>query len=87
VNGFCICDFSGADDGRNVQVAFFGGGWANTDRFIGQFDVLGIGVSGGVHRHGFDAQFPAGPQNAQGDFASVGDQDFSKHGDRLPITR
>jgi hypothetical protein len=35
----------------------------------------GIGVGGGMDRHRLDAHFMRGPQDAQSDFAPVGDQD------------
>src|SRR3954470_22402057 len=39
----------------------------------------GVGVGGGVHGDGRDAQFLAGAQNAQRDLATVGYQDLVEH--------
>ena len=38
-----------------------------------------VAVGDGVHGHGFYSQLLAGAQNAQRDFATVGDNDFFKH--------
>jgi hypothetical protein len=32
-----------------------------------------------IDREGLDAQFAAGPDDAEGDFAAVGDEDFLNH--------
>jgi hypothetical protein len=42
-----------------------------------------------MHGHRLDAEAVAGAQDAQGDFAAVGDEDFFEHGHgagRQPIT-
>jgi hypothetical protein len=39
----------------------------------------GIGVGGGMHRDGRDAKLLARAQNAQGDLAAIGYQDFVEH--------
>jgi hypothetical protein len=38
-----------------------------------------ITIGGGVHGHGFDAHFLAGAQDAQGDFATICNNDFIQH--------
>jgi hypothetical protein len=80
VDGFGVGDFGRGDDCRHVQIAQAGRGRANADRFVGEFDVLGLGVGFGMYRDGADAEFPAGAQHAQGDFTAVGNQDLLKHG-------
>ena len=40
----------------------------------------GIGIGLRVHRDGADAHFPAGPVDAKGDLAAIGDQDLVEHG-------
>jgi len=69
-------DFGGRDDRRDVQVGFGCRGRADADGFVGQRQVHQFPIRGGVNRHGLDAQFLAGTQDAQGDLAAVGDQDF-----------
>lgn len=41
--------------------------------------MLEIAVCFGMHRDGLDVEFPAGAQDAQGNFATVGDEDFTDH--------
>jgi hypothetical protein len=64
------------DDGRDVEVALRRRRRANTHRFIGHGHVLEVAVDRAVHGHRLDAQRMAGTQDAQGDFAAVGDDDF-----------
>jgi len=37
--------------------------------------------------HGLDAHFPAGAQHAQGDFTTVGNEDFFEHEKPFSIPR
>ena len=39
----------------------------------------GVGVGGGMHRDGSDAEFLARAQNPQCDFAAIGYQDLVEH--------
>src|ERR1017187_10504788 len=78
-----VRDFRGADDGWHIQVALRRGRRSNADRFVRQQHVLEAGVRGGMHRHGLDAQLATGAQNAQRDFAAIGDDDFFQHGERV----
>ena len=39
----------------------------------------GIGIGGGMHGHGRDAELLAGAQDAKCDLAAIGDQDFLEH--------
>ena len=80
VDGVGVGDFGGGDDGRHIEVAF--GRWRGTDAdgFVGQHDVFEVGIGLGVDGDGFDAHFAAGAQDAQRDFAAVGDQHFLEHG-------
>ncbi len=43
------------------------------------FEVWRVFVGGGVDTDGFDFEFLAGPHDAEGDFASVGDEDALEH--------
>ena len=40
----------------------------------------GVGVGGGMHGDGGDAELLAGAQHPQGDFAAIGYEDFIEHG-------
>src|SRR2546421_5929081 len=75
-----VGDFRGADDRRHVEIAGGRGRWPDTHRFIGEQHVLEAVVRGGVHRHGLDAELPAGAQDPQRDLAAVGDDDLLDHG-------
>ncbi len=73
----------GIEQGITAQVALTCGGRTNVDGFVGQPHVARVAVSIGIHRHGGDAEAAAGGDDATGDFATVGDQDFGEHGNRL----
>jgi hypothetical protein len=48
--------------------------------FIGQADVEGSAIGFAEDRDGADSKFAAGPQDADGDFSAISDQDFVEHG-------
>ena len=48
--------------------------------------MLEVAIRGGMRGHGADAQFPAGAQDAQGNFPAVGDDDFFEHGGGYSMT-
>ena len=39
----------------------------------------GVGIGGGMDRHGGDAHLLAGAVDAKRDFAAIGDEDFFEH--------
>ena len=80
MNGLRIGDLGRRDDCRNVQVALRGGRRTNAHRFVGKSDVLGLAVRLRVHDDGLDTQLAARSLNTQGDFSTVGDEDFPEHG-------
>src|SRR5690606_32148091 len=63
----------------NVEITVLGRRRADADAFVGQADMHGIGVRGGVHRDRGDAELLAGPQHPQCDLAAVGYQDLVEH--------
>ncbi len=69
----------GADDVGDVQVAVRGGAGTDADRVVGQADVQGVAVGGGVDGHRLDTQFLAGADDADGDFAAIGYENSLKH--------
>ncbi len=73
-------DFAGRQDSGYVEIAIFGGRRANADALVGKAHMHGVGIGGGMHRDGFDAQLLAGAQDPERDFAAVGDEDFIEHG-------
>ena len=55
----------------------------DADTLIGYLGVQSIGIDIRMHRHGLYAELLARTNDAQGNFATVGDQNFAKHGDSL----
>ena len=68
-----------ADDALLIQIAVLRRRLADADGFIGQRHVDRFRVRLGIHRHGADAHFLAGTNNAHRDFAAVRDKQFRKH--------
>ena len=75
-------DLAGRQQLRNVEVALARRRRADADALVGQLDVHGVGVGGGVDRNGCDVQLLAGAQHPERDLAAIGDQDLVKHGAR-----
>jgi len=65
----------GIDDRVDVQVALPGRRWADPHRDVGVGDVPGSRVGVTEHRNRADPHGTAGPNDAHGDLAAVGDQD------------
>ena len=79
MDGLCAGDLAGGDDGGNVEIGLGGGRRADTDALISQAHMHGVGIRRGVDRHGGDAHLLAGADDAKGDFAAIGDEDFLEH--------
>ena len=69
----------GIEDGRGVQVGL--GARVPSERIglVGQPHMEGISIGIGVHRHRLDAHLTSGTNDADGNFAAVGDQDLLQH--------
>ena len=74
-----IGDFGSRNDGGHIEIALGGRGRSDANRFVGKFDVFGFSVGFGIDHYRFDAEFATGALHAQGDLASVGNQDFFEH--------
>src|SRR5688572_1154609 len=72
-------DLSRGDDAGDAEVTLFGRGGADADVVIGIADVKGIAVGLGMHGDGLDAHLLAGRDDAKGDLAAIGDEDFREH--------
>ena len=68
-------------DGRDVEIAVAGWWRTDADALIGQAHMHRLGVRGGVHRDRVDAEFAAGPLDAERDLAAIGDEDLLEHRD------
>ena len=63
----------------DVEVAVARRRRADADALVGQPHMHRLGVGGGVHGDGGDAQLAAGALDAKRDLAAVGDQDLLEH--------
>ena len=79
MDGIRAGDFAGRDDLVNVEIAVTRGRRTDADTFVSKAHMHGICVSRRMDGYSRDAQFAAGPQDAQGDFTTVGDEDLVKH--------
>ena len=77
-------DRIGSGDGRrrrwpDVEIAVARGRRPDAHAFVGQPHMHGVGVGGGMDRHGVDTHLAAGAVDPEGDFASIGDEDLLEH--------
>ena len=73
-------DLAGREQRGNVEVAVLRRRRTDADALVGEPHMHGVGVGGRVHRDGRDAELLAGAQDAKGNLAAIGDQDFVEHG-------
>ena len=66
-------------DVGHVEVAAPWRGRSDVHRLVGQADDGGVAVGGRVHGDDLDAEFPAGPRDADGDLAAVRDEQAADH--------
>ena len=85
VDGIRAGDLGSGDDAVDLKVGLLAGGGADADGFVGELDVHGIDVGLGVDGDGFDIQLAAGADDAEGDFAAIGDQDAFEHEEDLGL--
>ena len=81
MDGVRAGDLARGDDRGNIEVAVAGTGSSDAHAFVGESDMHGVFVGGGMDGDGGDAHFFTGAMDAQSDFAAIGDQDFIKHDD------
>ena len=79
MHGVGAGDLAGRKQRRDVEIAVLRGRRADADALVGEPHMHGVGVGGGMHRDGRDAQFLAGPQDAQRNFAAIGYEDLVEH--------
>ncbi len=79
VDGAGAGALSDVEDQIAAQIGFGSGRGSETVSLVG-FENMGRGAIGvGIDGDGGEAQLTAGAQNAQGDFATIGDENFAKH--------
>ena len=76
VDGVRPGDGGSRQDVGNVEIGIFRRRRADADAFIGQAHMHRLGVGGGMHRDGGNAEFAAGALDAKRDLAAIGDQDL-----------
>ncbi len=64
---------------RDLEIAFGRRRGADADGLVGQVEIGRAAVGLAEDGHDLDAEVPAGPDDAQGDFTTVGNQDALKH--------
>ena len=79
MDGLGAGDLAGGDDGGNVEIAVARRRRADAHALIGQAHMHGLLVGGRMDGDGRDAELAAGAQDAQGDFAAIGDEDLVEH--------
>ena len=62
-----------------LQITLAAGRRADVHSLVSQHHMASAAVSVGIHRHRADAHFTGRLDDAAGDFAPVGDQDFGEH--------
>ncbi len=72
MDGLGVSDFGGADDAIDFEVAFGSAGRPDAIGFVGEIEIGGAAIGFTVDGDGFDAQFAAGANDAQRNFAAVG---------------
>ena len=80
MNSFSVGYFGGADNCLHIEIAFTTRSPADTDAFIGDFGMQGVDVCIRVHCNRQNPHLFAGTDNAQRNFATICDQNFTKHG-------
>src|SRR6185295_2768596 len=76
MNRIDVKDFRGADDGRNVEITLGRRCWSNAGCLVGETNVQRVTIDVTMNGDRLDAHLLAGPDNATGNLASIGDQDL-----------
>ena len=79
MNGVDVGDFSGGDDGGNIEIAVGGARRADADGLVGKAHVERIAIGFAVDGDGTDSEFAACVEHAQSNFTAIGNQDLTKH--------
>ena len=79
VNRLHVADLRGADHPIDLQVTVPGPGGPNTVHLIRELEISRTTVGLAEDHHGLDPQFPARPDDPQGDLTTIGYQDSFEH--------
>jgi hypothetical protein len=79
MDGIHVGDLSRADDAAHLEVTLRARIRANADGLIREMDVHGVSVCLRINGDGFDIEFLARTDDPEGNFATVGYEDFFEH--------
>ena len=79
MHGICATVLDGLQNGFGIDVALGCGLPTKGIGLISQAHVKCIAIEFGVDRHSGDPHLTGGTDNADGNFAAVGNQDFLQH--------
>ncbi len=79
MNRVHVGDFGGADYGGDIEIAARALGGSDTNSFVGEAHVQAVAIGFRINRDGADSKILAGADNADGDLATIGDQNFLEH--------
>src|SRR6185312_10217642 len=79
MHGVGAGDLAGGEDRGDVEVAVLGRRRTDADALVGHAHMHRVAVGRRIDRHGRNAELLAGAQDAERDFAPVGDEDLLEH--------
>ena len=79
MDGLRTSNLGRCDDVGGVEIRERRRGRTDADAFVGHLNGTRVLVGLGIHDDALDAELVGGAHDAQGDFASVGDEDLVKH--------
>src|SRR5690606_17483507 len=80
-------DLAGGDQVRHRQIRTVRRWRPDADALVGHPDMHRVGVGGRMHRDGGNPHLLAGAMDAEGDLATVGNQDLREHARQTMIMR
>ncbi len=80
MNGFGAAGVGDGEDLVHRQIRPGRTAFAQAVGFVGLHQVQAGSVGFGIHRHAFDLQGAQSPQDAAGNGATIGNQQFVEHG-------
>ncbi|MCC2651944.1 MAG: hypothetical protein K0Q60_2107 [Microvirga sp.] len=87
MDGVGASDLAGCDERRDVEIAVAGGRRADADALVSKAHMHRVRIGGGMDRHSGDAELLRRAQDAQGDLASIGNEDLIEHIAPYSMTR
>ena len=79
MHGIGARDLAGREQRGDVEIGVLRRRRPDADALVGEPHMHGVGVGGGMHRDGVDAELLARAQHAERDLAAIGYQDFVEH--------